>query len=104
MMENNNPLSLSIVIAWFKTMFTDWLKSIISECIALEFQNFKPQTEPEDELLKIPEVASILGVSIVTIHQWKKSGKLCFHRLGGRVFFKKSEILEALQKIERRRV
>ncbi|MBL7873916.1 MAG: helix-turn-helix domain-containing protein [Cyclobacteriaceae bacterium] len=53
----------------------------------------------EDELIKIEEVCLMLKVSKVTIHKWKKSGMLPFHRISNRVFFKRLEILEVLRKI-----
>lgn len=53
----------------------------------------------KESLLKIEEVSEILKVSKVTVHKWKKAGKIPFHRISNRIFFKKNEILESLKKI-----
>jgi predicted site-specific integrase-resolvase len=46
------------------------------------------------------DVCNLLQVSWVTINKWKKSGRIPFHRISNRVFYKKSEILESLEKID----
>lgn len=59
-----------------------------------------PQSQPDnDDLLQMQEAAKLLEVSISTLHTYKKNGALPFHRIGRRVYFKKSEILESLKKI-----
>jgi excisionase family DNA binding protein len=61
----------------------------------------KASTEPlttlppaDDEMLTVKEVAKLLGVSLVSIHAWKKDGKIKFYRYGSRIRFKKSEVLQ----------
>lgn len=60
-----------------------------------EFLSTAPQTakETEDEFLTAKQVSKLLGVSLVTLHKWKKEGKIKFHRFGTRIRFKRSEIL-----------
>jgi len=71
------------------------LKDLIRSCIQEYLQEHLKQAPPEDNtLLKIDAIADYLGVSKVTIHSWKKQGKIPFHRMGRRVYFKKSEILK----------
>ena len=71
------------------------LKDLISKCVQECLQEHLKQAPPEDDtLLKIDAIAKYLGVSKVTIHTWKKQGKIPFHRMGRRVYFKKSEILK----------
>ena len=60
--------------------------------IKSEFFSTAPKETTED-FLTVKEVAKLLGVSLVTIHKWKKDGKLKFHRFGTRIRFQKSEIL-----------
>ncbi|SDL14774.1 DNA binding domain-containing protein, excisionase family [Catalinimonas alkaloidigena] len=62
--------------------------------VLLEYQDQKGATE--EELLKLPQVAALLGVSKQTIYEWKRQGKLPAHKIGRRVFFKKSEVVAAL--------
>ena len=53
--------------------------------------NPTPQT---DDLITAKQVSKLLGVSLVSIHKWKKDGKLKFYRFGTRIRFKKSEVLQ----------
>ena len=60
-----------------------------------EFQTSAPQksTEDVDDFLTAKEVSKLLSVSLVTLHKWKRDGKIKFHRFGSRIRFRKSEIL-----------
>lgn len=59
------------------------------------FENNKKQTTTQspEEFLTIQQVSKLLGISLVTIHKWKKQGKIKFHRFGSRIRFRKSEVL-----------
>lgn len=81
----------------------DELKSLISECLSNQLDKPKQETEQVD-LIKIDEVCAMLKVSKVTIWDWKRKGIIPFHRLANKVFFKRNEIIEALNKIERKKV
>jgi excisionase family DNA binding protein len=63
--------------------------------IKSEFFSTAPTAPKEttEDFLTVKEVAKLLGVSLVTVHKWKKDGKLKFHRFGTRIRFQKSEIL-----------
>ena len=79
------------------------LKAIISDCISKELANIQlanNQQEKADKLLKTNDVARLLQVSGVTVATWKKEGKLPFLRIGNRVFFKESEVLNSMQSIK----
>lgn len=56
-----------------------------------------PPTAPVDELLSIREAAELLGVTVQTIHEWKRRGLLFYHKLGSRSYLKRAEVLAALQ-------
>ena len=60
-------------------------------------KTFKEQFEYQEELLTPEEAAKFLKCSPETIHNWKKSGKLNYYRIGGRIYFKKSEIINSLK-------
>ncbi len=53
----------------------------------------KNPKESEDVFLTAKEVSKLLGVSLVSLHKWKRDGKIKFHRFGTRIRFKRSEIL-----------
>lgn len=50
-----------------------------------------------DELLSIREAASLLGVTVQTIHFWKKNGALVYYKLGNRSYLKRADVMAALQ-------
>ena len=53
---------------------------------------------PEKYLTR-KDVARILQIDLSTVNNWKKSGKLKAYQIGGRVFFKSSELPLSLQAI-----
>lgn len=84
------------------TIKIDELKEIISETVTSILSKNKYLTEAEendDELIKIEEVSSLLRVSKVTIHKWKKIGLIPFYRISNKIYFKKNEVIESMKKI-----
>lgn len=73
----------------------DELETRLVSRFKTELLSTAPQTskETEDEFLTAKQVSKLLGVSLVTLHKWKKEGKIKFHRFGTRIRFKRSEIL-----------
>lgn len=74
---------------------TDLINQIINEVKKVIPQTQQP--EPVDKLMTRQEVSKYLGVSIVTVHHWTKSGILIAYRIGNKVRYKESEVLQALQ-------
>ena len=69
--------------------------------IRSEVQNTLPSVphlaaEP-DQLLTVKEAAQLLDVCPQTIHEWKRRGLLKFHKLSGRTYLKRTDVLVALQ-------
>lgn len=57
-----------------------------------------PSPEPAaDQLLSVREAAQLLDVCPQTIHEWKRRGLLKFHKLSGRTYLKRTDVLAALQ-------
>lgn len=84
---NQNILLSPISLDELETRFFNRFKT--------EFLTTTP-TAPKEErenFLTAKEVSTLLGVSLVTLHKWKKDGKLKFHRFGSRIRFVRSEIL-----------
>ena len=69
--------------------------------ISEEFDKFSkvPNQTPVVELMSLEETCKFLRVSKVTIHKWKKKKLIFSHRIGRRVYFKKDELLEAMNSI-----
>lgn len=57
-------------------------------------QNFKPK-EPIEWLTR-NEVAELLKCDLSTLHNWVKKGKLTPYGIGNRIYFKRSEIENAI--------
>lgn len=56
-----------------------------------------PSPTPEDiKLLTRQEVADLFKVNVTTIYNWTKKGKLMPYGIGGRIYFKQSELEDAL--------
>ncbi len=81
--------------------FDDFI-SALAEKMSIEHRKTKSYEfeQLDQELIKIPEVAKILQVSEVTVHSWKKAGKIPFYLISNRVYFKKNEVISALKKNE----
>lgn len=60
------------------------------------------QPQPETQLLTRKEVAKWLDISLPTLHAWTKNGILQAYRIGNKVRYKKNEVLESLQSINRK--
>ena len=77
----------------------DFKNEIISE-IKNIFNGFANtlQTNDSDKLLTRDETAKILSISLVTLYHWTNKNILQAYRIGKKIRYKKSEVLEALQK------
>ena len=56
---------------------------------------------PADAPLSIREAASMLGVTVQTVHEWKRLGLLKFHKIRGRSYVLRSDVMTALQGFQR---
>ena len=76
------------------------LSQCIKDAVRAELQqHFKTggsQPLDSEKLLSKQELAAELGVSLVTLTDWMKKG-LPYLRLHKRVYFKKNEVLNAMQ-------
>lgn len=61
-------------------------------------QTAKPETSTEKLITRF-EASQLLGVSLVTVHNWTKANILRAYRIGNKVRFKESEVFNALQSI-----
>lgn len=65
------------------------------------FKEFESKFQPKEPTtwLTKKEVAQILSISTVTIDDWSRKGILNPFRIGNRIRFKRSEVEQALTKI-----
>lgn len=82
-------------------MSEEELSSMIENSVITAFLKLKSQEEPKkDKLLSRQEAAILIDVSLPTLNEYTKSGKVKGYRLGGKVKYKESELLEAMNAIE----
>jgi len=82
------------------------LSLLIKRAVDISFKTqmdvLKIMSQPEEnKLLSIEEAAELFGVSMVTIHTWKREGKLKgFKRMGGRVYIHENDCLASMKEIK----
>lgn len=82
---------------------TDELKNLISDSVRTELSKILPNPGPSpsdpgtEQPISQPDAVKFLGKSRQTLTAWRKKGIIKAHFLGGRVYFLKSELLEALK-------
>jgi hypothetical protein len=75
---------------------TEILKKLKAELLELS-KNFQPK-EPKEYLTR-QDVAELFQVNISTVSNWKNDGVINAYGMGGRVYYKRSEIDKAMIKI-----
>jgi excisionase family DNA binding protein len=70
------------------------LQEAIVDGVKIQLNDLKNHFQPKipTEYLTRSEVKELLKVDLSTIHNWSKSGKLKAYGVGGRVYYKRSEI------------
>lgn len=72
----------------------DFLKSEIKDLK----ENFQPK-HPTQYLTR-NEVAKMLHVDLSTVHNWTRKGRIKSYGIGGRVYFKRSEVETAIVELK----
>ena len=52
-----------------------------------------------DRYLTRRQLSELLSVDLATLHRWSKSGKLPAYRLGGRIYFKESDLDSQMKRV-----
>ena len=78
------------------------LETRFREIVKEELLSIQPSKELE-QLISTNEARKIFTppVSKVTLIKWTKEGKLQSHRMGGRVYYKRTEVLEAVKTVKK---
>ncbi len=78
----------------------DQLSEMIRESLRDELQQFRlARPKSETKYLTRQETARRLRISLVTLTDWVNRGKICAHKIGGRVLFRDSDVEAALNQI-----
>ncbi len=73
-------------------------KAEILEGVGKQLKEFSKNFTPKEPTIWITrkEASELLGVSLVTIHNWTKEGVINAHKIGTRIRFNRSEIQNIL--------
>lgn len=73
----------------------------LAEALKPLLQTIAPteQTQPEKELITRAELSELLSINFTSIWKHTKSGRLKSYGIGNRVFYKRSEVLQAVKPI-----
>jgi hypothetical protein len=77
------------------------LANLISDAVKLQLEDLKKNFEPKipTEFLTRNEVKDLLKVDLSTVHNLTKRNVLVKYGCGGRVYYKRSEVEQAIEKI-----
>jgi len=79
------------------------LKNEISDSVKKEFSSLfqTVHNQPQQtEFLTRKQAAALLGVSLVTLSDWTKTGKIAGYRIASRVRYKRAELETSLSQIK----
>ena len=77
-----------------ETDFKNWIREAVKESLDISAAQFDKDTAQTSEpLISRKEVGKYLNISPVTLNEWMKKG-LPSHKVNGRVYFQRSEVLE----------
>jgi excisionase family DNA binding protein len=86
----------------FTSVPLEQLKSEISQEILNHITPYLQSVNkptPPTELLTRKEASRLLGISLVTLGDWTKTGKISGYRIASRVRYKRSELENSLSQI-----
>lgn len=72
------------------------LKRELIEPLQKDLKRIEANKDPEI-LLSRKEAAKFLGITLVTLHDWTKRKFVISGRIGNRVYFKKSNLINAIE-------
>jgi len=77
------------------------LEELIRKVVGEQFEAFRKNnsTENPDELITREEACLLLKISLTTLWNWTKKGKLIAYGIGNRVYYKRGELIESLVRI-----
>jgi hypothetical protein len=85
----------------FISVTPEQLQNAIIEGVKSQLEDLKKHFEPKtpNVYLTRQAVAEMLSIDLSTVHNWKTKGILTAHQIGGRVFYKRSDVENAIVKL-----
>lgn len=79
------------------------LHHAINESLKTQLEDLKKHLQPKEpkEYLTRSEVAKMLKIDLSTVHNWNKKGILISWQIGGRVYYKRSQVEDAIIELKR---
>lgn len=79
------------------------LQNAIIEGVKTQLQDLKSHFQPKEpnEYLTRSDVAQMLKIDLSSVHNWTKKGVLISYQIGGRVYYKRAEIENAIIKLKK---
>ena len=80
----------------------DDLKTLFGQVLKTELEAVKKQLQPKqpNEYLTRKEVSEMLKIDLSSVHNWSKRGILKPHQIGNWVYFKMSEVENAIVQLK----
>lgn len=80
------------------------LQTLIATTVqtAVQLATAHLQPKQNEEFLTRKQTSTILGISLVTLNEWTKEGKVKGYRIGSRVRYKRNEVEQSLLSIKTR--
>ena len=77
------------------------LEELIRKVVSEQLDEFRKNTSTENpkELLTREEACLLLKISLTSLWNWTKKGKLMAYGIGNRVFYKRGELIQSLVRI-----
>ena len=96
---NHHKENLRLIV-----LTTSEASAIIKDEVRKVVQQLLEESTPspsyeQEELLNVNEVAALLKTTPQNVHAKKRNGQIPFVRLGGRILFKRSEVIASLASI-----
>jgi excisionase family DNA binding protein len=71
----------------------------IEQLIDAKISNLPQNENDQSDYLSRKEVSKLLKITLPTLHDWTKLGYLRSYKMGTRVLYKQSEVIETLEKV-----
>ena len=90
-------------IVQFIQVTSEQLQDAIIEGVKTQSQDLKEHFEPKtpNEYLTRVEVSKMLKIDLSSVHNWTKKRILISYQIGGRVYYKRSEIENAIVELKK---
>jgi len=77
------------------------LEELIRKVVIEQVEAFRKNTSTEnpDELLSREDACLLLKISLTSLWNWTKKGKLVAYGIGNRIYYKRGELIESLVRI-----